>query len=431
MPDRPLSRRTFLAGTTTAAAGAALAPGLAALASQAKPILKVGLVGCGGRGTGAAYNALLAEDGTVALTAMGDVFADRLDAALAHLVVSLGEAKADRVQVDEAHRFVGFDAYRKVIESDVDVVLLATPPGFRPEHLRAAVDAGKHVFTEKPVAVDAPGVRSVLESVRKAKVRGLALVSGFCWRYKSGHRAAFERLRSGGIGELHAFYSTYLASPLGTHPRRPGWTDMEWQLRNWQHFLWLGGDHVVEQAVHSIDKQSWAFGDEPPLACVAVGGRQARTGPESGDIYDHFSVTYDYADGRRAFHVCRQMPSCAFDNSDFAYGTKGRLTINGWGPLYLIEGEQPWEYDGEHNDMYQQEHDELFASLRAGAPKNDGDFMATSTMLAIMGRMAAYTGRVISWEEALASEQRLGPAEWAFGDLAVGEVAVPGTTRFF
>jgi len=389
--------------------------------------LKVGLVGCGGRGTGAALQALKADENTV-LWALADAFEDKLDACHDHVVKAMGE-HGSRVAATPERRFAGIDAFERLLAADVDVVLLATPPHFRPQHLRAALDAGKHVFCEKPVAVDAPGIRSVEESIALAKREKLGLVSGFCWRYRFSHRETWKRVLDGTIGDVQTVYTNYNTSQLGTVARQEGQSELEWHLRNWKHVLWLCGDHLVEQAVHSLDKQAWSFGDEPPLACTAVGGRIARSGPDSGNIYDHFGLAYDYANGAKAFHMARQVNGCTDDNSDFVWGTKGRISVNGWAGRYLIEGESPWIYEGPGNDMYQQEHDELFAAIRAGEPFVD-DWMAKSTLLAIMGRMAAYTGQTITWEQALASEERLGPDSYEWGPCSIREVPVPGKTRF-
>jgi predicted dehydrogenase len=388
--------------------------------------IKVGLIGCGGRGSGAAGQALSA-DSNVILTAMGDVYEDRLESSLK----ALKAQSPDKVQVTPEKTFVGLDAYKKVLESGVDLVILTAPPGFRPLHLAAAVEAGKHTFCEKPMATDAPGVRSIMESVRKAKEKKLALVAGFCWRYNHGERAIFERILNGDIGQLLSLQTTYNAGPIWVRPRKPGQTDMDYQLRNWYYFTWLSGDHIVEQAVHSIDKMAWAMKDEPPVSCVAQGGRQVRTGEEYGHIYDHFSVVYDYANGARGFHACRQQANTATDNSDYFMGTKGIAKIKAFGALE-ITGEKPWRFRGERPDMYQVEHNELFASIRKGEPINDGDRMAKSTMLAIMGRMAAYTGQVIKWEDAMNSQENLAPAnlsDW-HSNIPVPPVAIPGVTKF-
>ena len=423
------TRRRFLKTGSMAAMMGAVAPYISiapkTFAANSETI-KVGLIGCGGRGSGAAGQAL-AADNNVMLTAMGDVFQDRLHGSLEALKKQAGE----KVQVTPEKQFVGLDAYKKVLDSGVDLVILTTPPGFRPLHLAAAVEAGKHIFCEKPMATDAPGVRSVMESVKKAKQKKLALVAGFCWRYNFGERAIFQRIHGGDIGELRALQTTYNTGPIWVHPRKPGQTDMEYQLRNWYYFTWLGGDHIVEQAVHSIDKMAWAMKDAAPVSAVAVGGRQVRTGEEYGHIYDHFSVVYNYANGERGYHMCRQQAGCSTDNSDYFMGTKGIAKIKAFGALE-ITGDKPWKFAGDRPDMYQVEHNELFASIRKGEPLNDGDRMASSTMLAIMGRMAAYTGQVIKWEEALNSQESLAPAnlhDWN-APIPVPSVAMPGQTKF-
>jgi predicted dehydrogenase len=427
-----LSRRSFLHGSAALAA-APLVPAAASalrqpLASDAD-VLKVGLIGCGGRGTGAALQAVRAEKGTVVLTAVADLFADRLEGCLEGLRQELG-ADAGRIQVAPDHRFLGFDAYKKLIDSGVDVVLLATPPHFRPLHLRAAVDAKKHIFCEKPIAVDAPGVRSVLETTELARAAKLNLMSGFCWRRKSGHRETYKRIHDGAIGDVRAIYSTYLAAPNGTRSREAKWSDMEYQMRNWYHHLWLSGDHVVEQAVHSLDKMAWTMKDEPPLSVVATGGRQTREGPDAGNIWDHFNATFEYKDGVKGFHSSRQWAGCYGDNNDWVIGANGVATINGWANDFRFSGAKPWAYDGPDNDMYQTEHDELFAAIRAGKPINDGVWTAHSTMLAIMVRMSAYTGQQITWDQAMGSTERLGPTSYALADLPTPPPAVPGRTKF-
>jgi len=384
-------------------------------------VLKVGLIGCGGRGSGAAAQALNA-DPHVKLTAMGDAFSDRLQASLANLK----KENPEKVDVAPDHCFVGFDAYQKVIDSGVDVVILATPPHFRPMHIQAAVAAGKHVFAEKPVAVDAPGVRSVLATCELAKEKNLSVVSGFCWRYDQGVRDTMARVLDGAIGDIVAIQEVYNAGGLWMKPRQPEWTDMEWQLRNWLYFTWLSGDHNVEQHVHSLDKASWLMHEELPVKCVGLGGRQVRTEPEYGHIFDHHAVTYEYANGVKLFAFCRQQNGCASDVSDHFMGTKGRCDVL----KNHITGENPWRYSGKKNNMYQTEHDELFASIRSGNPKNDGLFMSRSTLLAIMGRMATYTGQEITAEQALASQETLAPTAYEFGPLPVPPVAQPGRTPF-
>jgi predicted dehydrogenase len=416
-----VTRRTFVQATAALAAAPFFPHALG------KDEIKVGLVGCGGRGTGAALQALRADKAAV-LVAMADAFADRIDRSLGYLKK---EAEA-QVQVGDARRFVGLDSGERLIASGVDVVLLASPPAFRPAHLRAAIAAGQHVFCEKPMAVDAPGVRSVLETVRMAQEKKLSIVSGFCWRYSTPHRENFKRLHDGAIGKVLAFYSTYNTIPLNTHPRKPGWTDLDFQVRNWQHFTWLGGDHIAEQAVHSLDKMMWAMNGELPRQATAVGGRQARTGPETGNVYDHFSVTYEFESGVPGFHMCRQISECSNDNSDLIVGDKGTCEITSFNAKHVIKGPNAWKWKSSdpNNDMYQQELDELFAAIRKGEPKNDGVWMAHSTLAAILGRMAAYTGQTITWEQALASKETLLPEKLDPAAPPAPVVAIPGKTKF-
>ena len=406
---RSATRREFLKTSGAAAVGGLVVAGLAqtgrALAAAGGDTLRVGLIGCGGRGSGAANQALTADKNAV-LTAMGDVFA----APLKNSLETLRRATPDRVKVNPDHCFVGLDAYQKVIDSGVDVVLLCAPPGFRPAHLEAAIAAGKHVFCEKPVATDAPGIRSVLASVEAAKRKKLALVSGFCWRYDLPRREFFKRVHDGAIGQVRAIYGTYYTGPVKPMPpaseRPAGMGDLEWQLHNWYNFTWICGDSLVEQAVHSVDKLAWAMNDEPPIKAVAVGGRQIPA--HGGNIFDHFEVNYEYQNGARGFLACRQQTGCYSENNDYLMGEKGFANIRS-GRLEIKAGGAPWRYSGPNNDMYQTEHDELFASIRSGQPINDGPWMTSSCLMAIMGRMAAYTGQQITWEQALNSEEKLVP----------------------
>jgi predicted dehydrogenase len=387
--------------------------------------IRVGLIGCGGRGSGAAADALQA-DKNVALVAMGDAFGDRLQKSLE----GIRKAAGDKVQVTPERCYTGFDAYKKVIDSDdVDVVLLCTPPHFRPQHLKAAVEAGKHVFCEKPVAVDAPGVRSVLETCELAKQKNLSIVSGLCYRYDLAKRELMKRIYDGAIGDIVAIHSTYLTGPLWLHPRKQEWSDMEWQLRNWLYYTWLSGDHNVEQHVHSLDKAAWAMKDEPPISCIGTGGREVRIEPQWGNIYDHFAVTYEYKSGAKVFSCCRQMAGCENDTNDHIIGTKGSAQAMRASISYPSGGGENWRYRGRAPNMYQQEHDELFASIRAGKPINNGLYMAQSTMMAIMGRMAAYTGQRVTWEQAMNSQERLGPDQYEWGPAPEPVVAVPGVTK--
>ncbi len=398
----------------------------AILRGQAAQPIKVGLVGCGGRGTGAASQALKADDYSQ-ITAVADVYQERIDQCLARLK----RAAEPKVQVKPEHQFVGLDSYRKLIESGVDVVLLATPPGFRPLHLRAAIAAGKHVFCEKPVAVDAPGVRSVLETARMAKEKNLSLVSGFCWRYSNLAGEPIRRVLDGAIGDVVAYYATYYTNPVKPMPpagQRPaGMSDVEWQISNWYNFSWLSGDGLVEQAVHSVDKVGWVMRDADPVSCVAVGGRQIPA--HGGNIFDHIEANYVFNNGVRAFVVHRQIENCHNENCDYVLGTKGQLVI-GRGPVPRITGETDWTFSGPRNDMYQAEHDALFAAIRRGQPINDGVWMAHSTMMGIMGRMAAYTGQQVTWEQAMASQEKLYPdtLEWN-GQFEAPPLPLPGRTK--
>jgi predicted dehydrogenase len=430
-PNHLTSRRDFL--KTSALAGGVLAapailPG-SLFAKENSDTLRVGLVGCGGRGSGAADQALTA-DKNVILTAMADAFEDRLQTSLKNLRTKHPE----KVQVTPEKCFVGLDSYQKLIDSGVDVVLLTTPPGFRPVHLRAAIEAGKHVFTEKPVATDAPGIRSVLETAEKAKQKSLSLVAGFCYRYNDGVRAIMQKIHDGAIGDVKALYTVYNTGSIWSpFPRKPDWTDMQYQVKNWYYYTWLSGDHIVEQAVHSIDKMAWVMKDEPPVKCVALGGRQVRTAPEFGNIFDHFSVVYDYANGARGFHNCRQQAGCAGDNSDYFMGADGVAHIvRSFSGPFVIKGKNAWKFREEKpTDMYQNEHNEFFASIRKGEPINDGIRMANSTLTAIMGRMAAYTGQDITWEQAMNSKETIVPADMNWNaPISVAPVAMPGLTKF-
>jgi predicted dehydrogenase len=431
-PEQVLTtRRGFLKQTSAAVVSGPLVAG-SVLTRQARAassgVLKVGLVGCGGRGTGAASDALNGDKQAV-VTAMGDAFEDSLKRSLA----TLERTHGDRIKVEPRQRFVGLDAFQRVIDSGVDVVILATPPGFRPAHLKAAVEAGKHVFCEKPVATDAPGVRSVLASAKLAQDKGLAIVSGFCWRYDYARRAFYQRIHQGAIGPIRAIYATYYTGPVKPMPplsTRPAeWTELQWQIRNWYNFVWLSGDGLVEQAVHSVDKIAWAMNDTPPRKAVAVGGRQIPN--PGGNIFDHFEVNYEYPDGARAFLACRQQTGCYNQNADYVIGAQGTGLIGARGSRVEITGPTPWVYNEPENNMYQTEHEELFASIRAGRPLNNGVWMAHSTLLAIMGRMAAYTGQEIAWEQAMESQERLVPEKLSWDmPLTAPPVAMPGRTKF-
>lgn len=431
-PLQKTSRRNFLKASTAVTAGAVAGSLSIARSAHAAgdDVLKIGLIGCGGRGTGAAINALNADKNNK-ITAMADAFGDRLE----NSRKQLKKLKPEQVAVVDDHCFTGFDAYQKLIDSGVDVVILATPPNFRPMHLKACVDAGKHVFCEKPVAVDAPGVRSVLASCEEAKKKNLSIVSGLCWRYHPGVRETMKQVLDGAVGDIVAIQTTYNTGTAWHRGHKPEWTEMEYQMRNWYYFTWLSGDHNVEQHIHSIDKAAWAMHDEPPVRAWGLGGRQVRTEqPKYGDIFDHHAVVYEYDNGVRVYSYCRQMAGCFNDVSDHILGTKGRCEMR----KFKIDGENPWKYRGKGGNMLEIEHQELFAAIRSGKPINNGLYMARSTMLAILGRMVDYTGQAITWDEAINSKQDLSPASYALDadpptvPDADGKypIAIPGVTKF-
>jgi myo-inositol 2-dehydrogenase/D-chiro-inositol 1-dehydrogenase len=425
------SRREFLKTTGAAAIGGTvlnIALPQAAFGRNNSDTLKIGLIGCGGRGSGAANQALNADENVV-LTYMADIFPDKLEKSLKYL----GEAHGDRVQVPKTNQFLGFDAYQRLIDADVDVVLLATPPAFRPDHLLYAVNKQKHVFTEKPMAVDMPGLNKVYEAARIAKANGTALMSGFCWRYHYPKRASFGKVAEGAIGEVKTVYNTYNTGALWEFPREENWGDLEYQLRNWLYYNWLSGDHIMEQAVHSIDMMSWAMGDVLPVKVVGTGGRQRRVEDRYGNVFDHFAIVYEYANGAKGFHFSRQQKDTKRAYSVEVLGSEGNLTVDCIRRKHFITGANEWKYKGKSNDMYQTEHDELFAAIRDGKPVNDGEWMANSTLLALMGRMVAYTGQEITVEEAKASTKAIGPAidqyDWDM-QWESAPVAKPGITEF-
>ena len=392
--------------------------------------IKVGLVGAGGRGTGAASQALKADD-YAELTAIADVSTDQINGSLARIARINGA----KVKVADGSKYLGFDAYQKVIDSDIDVVLLCTPPGFRPTQLRYAVEKNKHVFTEKPMAVDPAGIRSVIESVKIAREKKKCIVDGFMWRYANHISQLMEQVHAGIIGDILSYYASYYTGPVKPMPpastRPAGMSDVEWQTKNWYNFIWTCGDGYVEQAVHSVDKVAWAFKDVPPVSCVAHGGRQIPQ--EGGNIFDHFECNYLYPNGARAFIAHRQIPGIYNENADYIVGTQGKVTI-GRGPMPLVEdhkGKVLWAFEGTKNDGYQYEHDILFAAIRKGEVVNKGDRMISSTLLAILGRTAAYTGAQISWEQIQNSKLSTFPEPFdANGSLPDVPTPMPGITKF-
>ncbi len=423
--DGTATRRDFLKGTTAVAATSAVASGFSVplVHAAGSGTIKIGLVGCGGRGSGAAEQALRADSGNK-LVAVADAFQDRIDD---HLSL-IKQAAAGQVDVPKERQYAGFDAYKRVIDQ-VDVVLLTTPPHFRPIHLAYAVEKGVHAFVEKPMAVDGPGLRKFIQAVKDAKGKNLSVVNGFCWRYDHPRRETMKRVLEGQIGEIRAIETTYNSQGVWD-PRRTREqcsSDMEYQMRNWYYYCWLSGDHIVEQAVHGIDTMGWATGDRDPIRCWAVGGRQSRTDAKYGNIWDHFSVVYEYPDNVRGYHHCRHWVNTPTQVKDYVLGSKGMADVFG----NPITRENKWRHRGSKKpDMYQVEHDEMFAAIRAGRPINNGEHAAHTTLLALMGRTAAYTGKVITPDMILTSKEDLSPPKYEFGPLVAPAIPVPGFTTF-
>ncbi len=431
---RGKSRREFLRTSGAVVAASTLAGTLAVprgVHAGADETIRVGLIGCGGRGTGAASQALSTK-GPVKLVAMGDAFHYRLQGSLNKLKKTFG----DKVDVPPERQFVGLDAYRKVIDAGVDLVILTTPPGFRPLHFEAAVKAGKHVFMEKPVATDAAGVRRLLKANQLAKKKNLAVGVGLQRHHQNTYRETIKRLHDGMIGQIHTLRVYWNGAGVWVRPRDPKKypevkTDMQYQVNNWYYFVWLSGDHIVEQHIHNIDVGMWVKQGVPIVWCQGMGGRQVRKGPDHGEIYDHHAVEFQFADGTRMFSYCRHIPNCWNSVSEHAQGTKGTAEISA--ARIEVPGQTRWRYRGPRNNPYQTEHDDLFAAIRAGTPYNEGDFGAMSTMAAIMGRMATYSGKAITWDQAF-NAPRL-TQHWPDVDNLtwetsppVPQVAVPGVT---
>jgi myo-inositol 2-dehydrogenase/D-chiro-inositol 1-dehydrogenase len=419
----PVSRRTFVQTTAAAAAAIALPGGVRAAGSD---VIRVGVVGCGGRGTGAASDCMRGAEG-VEIVALGDLVPDRLKQCREQLAkrISQEPTLAAKYKVTDDRCFTGFDAYQRVIASDIDYVILATPPAFRPTHLAAAVAAGKHIFTEKPVAVDPAGIRSVLATYDVARQKGLGIGAGTQRRHQAEYLATIERLHNGAIGDVLSGQVFWNQGGLWSREKRPDWTDMEWQIRNWLYFTWLSGDHIVEQHVHNIDVASWVLGAHPVKA-TGVGGRQWRTQPVYGHIYDHFAIDFEYPSGARVLSMCRQIDGTRGNVSEHFLGTKGASNAAG-----VIAGANAWNWEKPEREVspYVQEHTDLIASIRAGRPINELKQVAESTLSAILGREAAYTGQEIVWDELLNAQQDLTPPQLAFGPIAVPPVAVPGRTK--
>ncbi|HMO13353.1 MAG TPA: Gfo/Idh/MocA family oxidoreductase [Pirellulaceae bacterium] len=429
----PLNRRNFLKTSSTVVAAGTVSgvgmvsanePKLAGFHHSVRDTYAVGLIGCGGRGTAAAVNALKA-DSRVKITALADAFENRLETCLETLTLS---EFADRIDVAKDRKFTGFQAYQQLLDTDIDVVLLCSPPHFRPAEMEAAVAAKKHIFCEKPIATDASGVRRVLQACEQAEKWGLNVVSGLCWRYDLGVTETMRRIKEGAIGDVLNIHSNYLTGELWHHPRKPEWSEMEYQCRNWLYFNWLSGDLLNEQHIHTIDKGLWLMDDEPPAFCYGTGGRQKRIGEQWGNVYDHFATVFEWSNGTKMFSFCRQMNDCFSENECHVVGSGGRASILRH-EITDAAGET-WKYRDRKRSMYDVEHEHLFKAISGDLPYiNNGRYMCQSTLACLMGRDASYTGRKITWDEALNDEKKLGPESYAWGDYKADPVAIPGSGR--
>ena len=398
MPDilSPLERRSFI--KILGATGA-----LAASTTEAAPnadTLNIGVIGLGSRGSGAVFDALRADPNTK-LTAVAELFPDRLSRGLQHMKNQVKDKPelAARIDVPEEAQFSGEQAYEELLKEDVDLVILTTPPFFRPLHAEAAINAGKHVFAEKPLATDAVGLRRIEAACKKAQESSLSFLTGFCYRYHGAMKATYQEVENGAIGDVLGFQGTYNSQGAWHRGNDPKWSAREYQLRNWYYFTWLSGDQLVEQAIHTVDKMSWAMGDKPPLSCVAVGGRQSRTDEKFGNVFDHVHVTYEYPNHIFGDVMCRQQRGATPGVRDIITGSKGNASLMN----QVIRGEKTWRYNKRQNpfpSMYIAEHQHLFQNIRKGTPHNDNAASILSCGLGIMGRMAAYTGRKIHWDHA-------------------------------
>lgn len=432
------TRRDFVKQSSLLAGGLLAAPMLsqANFFSGADKVIKIALIGCGGRGTGAAVQALSTKE-NVQLVAMADAFADRLNNSYNDIKGEVGD-KPGRLNVKEEHKFVGFDAYQKAIAL-ADVVILATPPGFRPVHFEEAVKQGKHIFMEKPVATDPAGIKKVLEAAEVAKSKKLNVVVGLQRRYQTSYREMYKRFQDGIIGDVVSMQVWWNQGALWVKPRKPEYTEMEYQMRNWYYFNWLCGDHIVEQHIHNIDVGNW-FMNDYPVTAVGMGGRSVRTGKEFGEIYDHHYVEYRYGNGVVMNSQCRHWKDADSRVDEEIVGTKGRMLMDK-AVIKDHKGKVLYQFDKkQENQPYQAEHDELFAAISKGEYKFwDAERAAKTTLTAIIGRLATYSGQTIAFDKALNSGLNLQPATYAFDAAppvvpdATGNYAYakPGVTRYF
>ncbi len=433
MKKKQIDRRNFVKGAALTTSGimmAGLPVGASAFVNPKAKKLKLALVGCGGRGTGATVQALTA-DADVELIAMADAFRDRLDNSLNSIMNSehLTEDRKKNIKVSEENKFVGFDAYKKAIK-EADVVILATPPGFRPYHLEECVNNNKHVFCEKPIGTDATGVRKALSLVKVAESKKLNIVVGLQRHYQNNYREVMKRVKDGAIGDITSGQVYWNGGGVWVRERKPEYTEMQYQMRNWYYFNWLCGDHIVEQHIHNIDVYNWAKGAYP-VSAEGLGGRQVRTGKEYGEIFDHHYVEFTYADGSILNSQCRHIKGCANNVSETLIGTKGKVETNGGGRGNITDhkGASIYKHRGKDDpNPYQVEHNELFASIRDGGAINNLEYGAMSTMTAILGRYATYSGIVVKMEDALASDVQLMPAAPSWDD---NPPVMPGSDGFY
>jgi myo-inositol 2-dehydrogenase/D-chiro-inositol 1-dehydrogenase len=414
LPVSGFSRREFVKGSALLLGGTLISqlPFYGAYAAGSDT-LKIALIGCGGRGTGAAIQALSTK-GNVKLVAMADAFRDRLDESFTSISTKF-EGDKKRFDVPEKNKFTGFDAYKKAIAL-ADVVILATPPGFRPIHFEEVVNQGKHAFVEKPLATDAPGIRRVLAANETAKKKNLKVVVGLQRRYQNAYLETIKRINDGAIGDVVGSQAYWHNAGVWVRPRKAGQTEMEYQMRNWYYFNWLCGDHINEQHIHNLDVVNWVKGGFP-VSAQGMGGRQVRNGIDHGEIYDHHFVEYTYADGTILNSQCRHIPNTMNRVEETFVGTKGRVVLSGDGKGIItdLKGNTIYNHRGKEDpNPYQTEHDVLFAAIRNNTPVNDIDYGARSTMTAIMGRMATYSGQVLKWDEALNSEVSIMPKTFAW-----------------
>lgn len=430
--SKNVTRRDFMKVSAAAGMASVMAAPRVAF-SKGSDTIRVGLIGCGGRGCGAGIIDCATSSKGVELVAIGDLFQDHLDTAPERIKANLEGRKLPVKKIYKVKRdkmFVGFDAYKKVIASDVDMVILTTPPNFRPIHFRAAVEAGKHVFVEKPIAVDPVGVRSFIETSQLAEQKKLTVVAGTQMRRARHIGATIARIHDGAIGDLTGGQALRLSDGMyewygETKQPQPGWSEMEWQIRRWLFMTWLSGDFICEMHVHNLDLVNWAMGG-PPAKCIATGGRQVRTAPEYGDVYDHFAAEFEYPNGARIQYMGAQINQISDRNDLWFSGTKGRAYVD-FGTAY-IEGQNPFKYDGPSVQPHVQEYADMIESIRSGNPINEGKQVAESTMTAIMGRVCAYTGRALKWDWIMnASKLDLSPEKMEFGPHPLS-VAMPGVT---